>query len=411
MKILCLAAHYPPYHAGGYGAVAHAFCEGLQQRGHFVAVLTRKPEGDAVGPEPKLPVLRSLATVQPGKSPWRLFANSRRNFLIVNDLLGDDDFDVVFSCGSDSMGFNTYRTAIYSSPSLTYLGDTWLAQAWRNLPAYDPYIDMARGGRKPGLGRFLKRCLGFLGCARFLRRSARPNTWGAVTVISQFVLDDLKASGAPVPNNVPFTYVPLDRSFFDTHGEPVGHDGPPSTPLRALFVSRMEPLKGPDVAIAGVAAAVKVGHDVTLTLAGMRIEDMRKELQMQAETLGIADRVTLAGTPSKAELLQHYRHHDVFLFPSRIVEGLGLVNCEAQACGLPIIGVADSGAAEVIHHGVTGFRIAKNDSDAMGRHLGELAKNRELWQTMSANALQSAKRFHPDTILDTLEAALLAVVR
>jgi hypothetical protein len=47
----------------------------------------------------------------------------------------------------------------------------------------------------------------------------------------------------------------------------------------------------------------------------------------------------------------------------------------------------------------------------MARYLGELAADRGLWERMSAKALESSKRFHPEKILDTLEAALYDVVR
>jgi glycosyltransferase involved in cell wall biosynthesis len=334
------------------------------------------------------------------------------NVALVRETIRRLHPDVVFSCGSDGIGFSTYHAAIDGRvASLTYLGDTWLGQAWRCLPAYDPWVDVATGGRRPGFRKFLKRSLAYAGRFRGLLFSEKPPRFAPVTVISPFVLDDLRASGAPAPEKVPFTYVPLNRAFFNEQNEPIGHDDSHSSSLRALFVSRVEKLKGPDTAIAGVAAAVKSGVDVQLTIAGMSLEKLRPELEMQGRELGILDRIAFAGTPPLEELIKLYRGHDVFLFPSRIVEGLGLVNCEAQACGLPIIGTADSGAAEVIRHGETGFRIAINDQEAIGRHLGELAADRGLWERMSAKALESAKRFHPERILDTLEAALYDVVQ
>jgi glycosyltransferase involved in cell wall biosynthesis len=407
MKVLMIAAHCPPYHNGGYGAVARAFAEGLAGRGHDVRIVTQEPRGDRIGDEPSVPVDRTLEAVRPGDSPRKLFRTAIVNTVVVRDRIQTWKPDVVFSCGSDGIGFNTYHTAISSAvPSLTYLGDTWLAQAWRSLPNYDAYVDMARGGRRSGINRRIKRAIGWLGRRASLIDAELPPRFAPVTAISPFVVDDLRAAGAPVPATVPMSYIPLSHDYFNEDGEPIGPDRSSSAAFRALFVSRMEPLKGPDAAIAGVAAAVHAGHNVTLTMAGIRMAAMQPELTAQAESLGIAGRVCFAGTPGACELRDLYRSHDVFLFPSRIVEGLGIVNCEAQACGLPIIGVADSGAAEAIRHAETGFRIAIDDTAAMGRYLGELASNRGLWQSLSANALHNAKRFHPDRIIDTIEQAL-----
>jgi glycosyltransferase involved in cell wall biosynthesis len=171
----------------------------------------------------------------------------------------------------------------------------------------------------------------------------------------------------------------------------------------------MERAKGPDVALRAVAHAVSRGADVRLTFAGLMIEQARCALEAEAKALGIADRVTWAGTPNNEELAALYRAHDVFLFPSRIVEGLGVVNCEAAACGLPIIGTAHSGSAEVIVPGETGFRVESDDAIAMGVHLVRLHADRDLLERLSASATRFARRFLPGPIIDELEAELCRI--
>jgi glycosyltransferase involved in cell wall biosynthesis len=88
------------------------------------------------------------------------------------------------------------------------------------------------------------------------------------------------------------------------------------------------------------------------------------------------------------------------------VEGFGLVNAEAMACGLPIIGTAHSGSADAIVDGVTGFRIQKDDFESLGRHLHRLGSDRDLLETLSQQAMQRSRRHHPSAVIDRIEQAL-----
>jgi glycosyltransferase involved in cell wall biosynthesis len=401
VKILGLAANYPPDHHGGYGLVAQAICEGLAARGHDVQVLTRGPASTNT----TLTIHRSLLSIPKHAGPLSLLKATKHNIRVLNHIIDVYQPDLLLSCGNDGIGYCTYLAGITRCKSLTYLGDTWLAQAWRDLPAFDAYADFARGGRKPGFGAFLKRMMAKLMGPKIVPPKATP-----ITVISKFVLDDLLSTGFPAPDNVSLTYIPLHRSFFNDQAEAIGPDGSTSSVFRTLFVSRVEKLKGPDLAIEAVARAVQGGIDATLTIAGLHIERMQAELSALAKSLKIEDRMRFAGTPALAELIALYRSHDCFLFPSRIVEGLGIVNCEAQACGLPIIGTAESGAAEVIRDGETGFRVPIGDAAAMGDRIMQLARDRELHLRMRATAMESARRFHPERILDVLEQAVLAAM-
>ncbi len=414
MKVLAIVSSYPPHHGGGQGLHFERFCEGLAGRGHKVQILTSAPgRQEQMAETSRLPIDRSLRLLTGGDmSPRRLLRLTLANRKAVRSAFRKTSPNVVFCSGMDWVGFNTYLSTIESGvPSLTYLGDTWLGQAWQDLRRYDPWADLANGGRRPGIRRAVKRAIGWYGRLRGLYDGPRPRSFGRVAAISQFVLDDLRRSGAPVPDDARLIPVGLTPAYVNSNAQPIGHSGTVAPHLRALFVGRMERLKGPDVAIKGLAVAVARGADVRLTFAGLKIDQARPELMAEASALAIADRITWAGAPSDAGLVDLYRNHDVFLFPSRIVEGLGVVNCEALACGLPVIGTADSGAADVIITGKTGFRIAIDDADAIGRHLCELHFDRSMLSRLSASAVEFAGRYLPDVVIDQLEEELLRSAR
>jgi glycogen synthase len=411
LRILAVSNYYPPHHGGGYGLQMSWFCEGLAERGHRLHVVTSSPEGNIRGlKKNRVTVDRPLSALRHAVSARHLFTRTLANRKAVRRAIRSVGPDLIFCGGMDDVGFNTYAALLKSGiPTLTWLGDTWLGQAWRDLRRYDAWADFAAGGRRRGLGGIAKRALGAYGRLRGLYDGPRPNQFEPVAALSEFVLNDLRASGAPVPPEVPIIPICLHAAFSKSNEEVIGHSGSRERRLRALFVSRMERPKGPDVAIRALAAAVALGADVRLTFAGLRIEQLQAELELEAKALSVTDRIVWAGTPPLAELVELYRTHDVFLFPSRIVEGLGVVNCEALACGLPIIGTAHSGSAEVIVPGETGFRVKKNDADAIGRHLAELHADRNLLERLSASATQFAGKFLPTPIMDRLEQELMRV--
>ena len=73
------------------------------------------------------------------------------------------------------------------------------------------------------------------------------------------------------------------------------------------------------------------------------------------------DRVRFLGFIRPQEMPAIYLLGDVFVAPSQLEEGLGLVFLEASACGLPIISTRQGGIPEVVVHEKTGLLLAKKD--------------------------------------------------
>lgn len=86
-------------------------------------------------------------------------------------------------------------------------------------------------------------------------------------------------------------------------------------------------------------------------------------LRTLAASLGVAPQVTFAGwVPEVAPYLQHVV--DVNVLASS-VEGFGLVNVQAAACGLPSISTDGTGTRETIVDGETGLLVPVGDVDAL----------------------------------------------
>jgi len=124
-----------------------------------------------------------------------------------------------------------------------------------------------------------------------------------------------------------------------------------------LFVGRLQPLKGPDVAVRTLAEVRRQVPDARLRIVGGASGNGRgrtgpDELRALAAELGVADAVTLEGAVAQAHLAERYRAADVLLAPSRS-ETFGLVALEAQACGTPVVGADVPGLEAVVRGGGT----------------------------------------------------------
>jgi D-inositol-3-phosphate glycosyltransferase len=122
-----------------------------------------------------------------------------------------------------------------------------------------------------------------------------------------------------------------------------------------LFVGRLQPLKGPDVAIRTLAAVRRSVPDARLVVVGGTSgtgagRTGPTELMDLATALGVAGAVRLADAQPQYVLASLYRAADVVLAPSRS-ETFGLVALEAQACGTPVVAARVHGLEAVVAGG------------------------------------------------------------
>lgn len=112
-------------------------------------------------------------------------------------------------------------------------------------------------------------------------------------------------------------------------------------PLRLLCVATLIPRKAQHLLLEALAPLA--GLDWRLTLVGeARDPAYGDRLAAMAREPSLAGRVSLAGAVTEAELEDHWRRADAFVFPS-LHEGWGIAPVEAVRWGLPVI-TSDAGA-------------------------------------------------------------------
>ena len=120
---------------------------------------------------------------------------------------------------------------------------------------------------------------------------------------------------------------------------------------------------------------------------------------------GVSDRVLMPGKQSGTDLADAYRAMDLFVFASTS-ETQGMVVAEAMAAGLPVVALDAPGVREVLQDGRNGKLLPpKTEASSFANTLLELTlpeEPREHLQTMSQNALKTARSFDKDSCVDTM---------
>jgi D-inositol-3-phosphate glycosyltransferase len=161
-----------------------------------------------------------------------------------------------------------------------------------------------------------------------------------------------------------------------------------------LFVGRIQPLKGLDVAVRALAALGR--PDATLVVVGgaSGVGGQAEVARIHAlvDELGVADQVRMVDPQPHHLLSTYYRAADVCVVPSRS-ESFGLVALEAAACGTPVVAAAVGGLRTLVEDGRTGFLVEGRDPDAFAKRVDELLRDDALAAAFGADAAARARGY------------------
>ena len=176
-----------------------------------------------------------------------------------------------------------------------------------------------------------------------------------------------------------------------------------------LFVGRIQPLKGIDIAIealsllpdvvasgAGAPQLVAVGGP-----SGPRgVEELARAHDL-ANSLGLFGRVHFVAPQPHSTLASFYRAANVLVMPSRS-ETFGLVAAEAQACGLPVVAAAVGGLPYAVGDGTSGLLVDGHDAGDFAKALLRILDDPILEAELSCGALEFSERFSWTATADRL---------
>ena len=177
----------------------------------------------------------------------------------------------------------------------------------------------------------------------------------------------------------------------------------PSDRFIIISSRRMVPRTGLDTLIAAFAvASSRLPKGTVLLLTGDG--PIREHLRELALELGVGQQVVFTGHVPIEDLAALYRASDLFVMPTRELEGFGLSTVEAMASGLPAIGTDIGGTGEILGRVSKELLIPDASAEALEKKLLEFANKPDL-EEWGALSLEFAKRLfnwdrHAEALLE-----------
>ena len=388
MKILHVNSLYHPHAVGGAEKSVQALAQAQLAAGHSVTVLTLTPEeshaGEVNGVKVYYAGLRNLY--------WP-FQNEPASLVRKSVWHALDSYNPFMSEGIDAV-LKAERPDLIHTHNLTgFSAAAWRAAARRSLPVVHTLRDYSLLCPKVTMFSKGENCRRqHLTCrALSVPRMVLSRHLGAVTAISQFILDRHLAAGA-------FTTVSIREVIHNFQSPVIFRNSSPSKAGKAFtfgFIGQLAPAKGLELLLKAFSKLVDPRCE--LIIAGTGDPACERRLRELAR----GNNVRFLGMTRPEEF---YPAIDVLVVPSLWNEPFGRVIVEAYSYGVPVLASERGGIPEIVDHLSTGILFNPDVPDALFKELECLSTDQQLMEKLAANAADKAKEFLPKAICEQYDA-------
>lgn len=309
------------------------------------------------------------------------------------------DFDVLYA--NACLYFRTTAIAKYVGlPTALYLGEPyrWFYEATPELPWIAPRPQKKKGFSLQSLKEHLRRLL-LLNSIRLQARAEIDNAKSFDVVLSNSIYSRESILRAyDLDSKV--CYLGVDTEFYQPTGERKENF--------LVGLGTMYRGKGIDRAIRAIGAMdpgkrlplIWIGNGASETALASYL-DLAKQLSVQfIPKIHIPDQEVIS-------LLSRAR---AMIYTSRL-EPFGLAPLEANACGTPVVGIAEGGVKETIKDGINGYLAVNDDADALAALIEKILDDPAAAKGMGVIARRYVEsNWHHEFGTDNIEKALLALV-
>jgi glycosyltransferase involved in cell wall biosynthesis len=397
VRVLTIGNMYPPHHLGGYELVWREAVNHLRSRGWTVRVLTttfRHPDrlGGDEQQDRDADVHRELNWYWRDHQWPKLGIRERldlehRNAATLHRHLEGFRPDAVGWWAMGGMSLSMIeRVRRRGLPAAGFVCEEWMI--------YGPRVDgWMRLTRRPVLRPIAERVTGVPTKVRF--REVGPWLFPSEMLRRQ-------AAAAHGLTDTAVAHQGIDRQAFAAASRPEWR-------WRLLYVGRIDPRKGIDLAIEALSM---LPPTASLDVVGAGDAEHLGELRSLAGRLGVLDRVRFHSAEPQPHLRERYADADVVVFPVRWREPWGLVPLEAMAVGTPVIATGRGGSGEYLRDRENCLLFDPDQgAPALTEAVRALAGDPELRSRLREGGFRSCAQIPSDAFNLAVEATLRRSVR
>ena len=230
-----------------------------------------------------------------------------------------------------------------------------------------------------------------------------------ILVLSEYTREKLEKVYKVSPAKITVIPAGVDLNRFRPHEDKQflrNRLGIPNSHFTLLTVRNLEPRMGLENLILAFKKILDTKTHVCLIVGGEG--PLSQDLKNLATEVGAEDSVKFTGYIADEKLPHYYQMADLFILPTKELEGFGLVTVEALASGLPVLGTPVGGTKEILAHMGPEFLFSDVTPDSMARLILESmqgwATNPEIYNEISRKCRKVAENhFSWDAHITMLE--------
>lgn len=177
-----------------------------------------------------------------------------------------------------------------------------------------------------------------------------------------------------------------------------------TSPLRLLFVGRVETAKGAGRAIEVVSRLRQLDVECHLEMIGDG--DERAKFEALASERGVADRVSFLGWQPPVSVYAAYERAHVMVLPTSASEGWPKVLSEGMAYGVVPVAGAVSSIPQYLAQLRTGAALRPDDIEGFATAIAKYVASPSTWSAESKRAVAATQWFTFRHYLDSVDALL-----
>lgn len=158
--------------------------------------------------------------------------------------------------------------------------------------------------------------------------------------------------------------------------------------IRLIYVGVLNKNKNANTTLKSIDMLLKKGFRIEFTLIGKACDKRILKKVLDKKYTNYVEHI------SKEELINYYRHNDIFIMPSKN-ETFGIVYAEALSQGLPIIYTKGQGFDRQFAEGYVGYSVKYNSREEISNAIIKILDN---YSELSNNCENCAKKFSWDLI-------------